>query len=531
MTRTLVQDDALDIRESRGRKWFGGWLCLSGAVVAMLFAVQHPPFYDYYEWLFQGNLVARLLFGVDGGGGPAANLYGLSPVPVPNSGAPLLIGLLNVVLPIELAGQLFVIMTVLAFSYSFAYVVRAIQGRPTVIEFTGFLFAFGYFLSSGYLSYLFGLSLALLIMGRLHKLVARTRETPTRLALAYLAVLGMALYLTHLMAWSIAVLATLLYAFALTRRQQQKSATLLVLTLLPGVLLLIWYTLAKHGNPGIGITVYDAWKDKAQALLEPLQLFVRLDPFPQAFPIFWANVFFGVALLALLLANVDRTAVRAAIRDRPVLWLGGLLAIALLLPIENLNGLNRPDGRLVLPALLAIIAALPYRTFSAGRAALTIGLVGLCLGLHLIEYQAAESRIDHIDAVTDATIPAGSPILHIAVPSSAGCTPPFRPSVGVNTLKWFVADYALETDQQRLNFDETSFVYAHFDKNRPGVTVLSPAPNDVRAEILAALHAYPYPYVEAVGCPPDLASVEQSLASNYNSVYRGDRVTILRRRD
>ena len=49
------------------RRWFVGWLCLSGAAVALLFSVDFLPFYDYYEWLFQGHLVAGLLFGVTGG--------------------------------------------------------------------------------------------------------------------------------------------------------------------------------------------------------------------------------------------------------------------------------------------------------------------------------------------------------------------------------------------------------------------------------------------------------------------------------
>jgi hypothetical protein len=515
--------------KSQDWRWFAGWLYFSGAAVAMLFSVRALPFYDYYEWLFQGNLVAQLLFGVPGAGEPVDTLYGLRPVPVPNLGAPLLIGLLNVALPIELAGRLFVAITVLAFAYAFAYIVRAVQGRPTVIEFAGFLFGLGFFLCKGYLSYLFGLSLALIMMGKIHKLAARS-DGADRPALIYLALMGMVLYLSHVMAWSVAVLATLLYSFALFQRQQQRPAALLVLTLLPGVLLLIWSTLAERS--GIGVSAYDSWKDKAQALLEPLQLFVRFDPFPASFPIFWANLGFGLALLTLLLPNVDRTALRTALRDRPMLWLGGLLAAtALLLPIENLNGLGKPDGRFVLPAFLAIVAALPYRAFGAGRGTLVIGLVALCFGLHIVEYSAIGSRIDRVGAVTHATIPTGSPILHVAIRSGSGCTPAFGPSVGVNTLKWFVVDYALESGQARLNFDETSFVRSRFDKDSPGVTVLSPAPEDIATEILPPLQAYPYPYVQAIGCPKDLATVELTLASHYDPIRRSDGITILRRRD
>jgi hypothetical protein len=260
--------------KSQDWRWFAGWLYLSGATIAMLFSVRALPFYDYYEWLFQGHLVAQLLFGVPGAGESAHDLYGLRPVPVPNLGAPLLIGLLNVALPIELAGRLFVAVTVLAFAYASAYFVRAVQGRPTVLEFTGFLFGLGFFLYKGYLSYLFGLSLALIIMGKIHRLAARSDGAPNGPALSYLALMGVVLYLSHLMAWSVTVLATLLYSFAFFQRQQQRPAALLVLTLLPGGLLLIWYTLAERS--GIGVSAYDSWKDKAQAVVEPLQLFSNI---------------------------------------------------------------------------------------------------------------------------------------------------------------------------------------------------------------------------------------------------------------
>ena len=43
--------------------------------------------------------------------------------------------------------------------------VRCLQRRPTVVEFTGFLWVFGYFLERGYVSYLFGLPIAFVAMG------------------------------------------------------------------------------------------------------------------------------------------------------------------------------------------------------------------------------------------------------------------------------------------------------------------------------------------------------------------------------
>src|SRR3954470_23923019 len=68
------------------------WLLLSAATVAVLCSTGFLPFYDYYQWLFQGHVVAVLLFGAHPDTGVAAGGYYLRPVPVPHLAAPVLIG-------------------------------------------------------------------------------------------------------------------------------------------------------------------------------------------------------------------------------------------------------------------------------------------------------------------------------------------------------------------------------------------------------------------------------------------------------
>src|SRR5439155_6688016 len=111
-----------------------------------------------YQWLFQGHVVSDLLFGANGTNS-FAGVYSLDPVPVPNLAAPFTIAALNVVLPIEAAGQLFIVLTVLGFAGSYGYLVRTLQGRPTAIEYVGFLCAPGFYLYKGYLSYMVGLAI------------------------------------------------------------------------------------------------------------------------------------------------------------------------------------------------------------------------------------------------------------------------------------------------------------------------------------------------------------------------------------
>ena len=58
---------------------------------------------------------------------------------------------------------------------------------------------------------------------------------------------------------------------------------------------------------GVGVDLYSRWADKAVSLHEGLLLFLRTDPLPPPFPLFWANVSGGLLLLVVLLANLDRT--------------------------------------------------------------------------------------------------------------------------------------------------------------------------------------------------------------------------------
>jgi hypothetical protein len=512
------------------------WLVLSAATVGMLYSSHFLPFYDYYQWLFQGHVVSDLLFGADPGSTGVAGVYSLDPVPVPNLAAPLGIGVLNAFLPIEAAGQLFVVLTVLGFAGSFGHLVRTLQGRPTAIEYVGFLWAPGFYLYKGYLSFLVGLALVFVLVAVLHRVVADPNG-PGRASLLLLTSLGVVAYLSHLLAWGIGVLAVLLHALVLARTGRGPRALLLVATLLPGAVLAAWYVAAEHG--GSGVALYQSWFDKAISLTETLQFFLRLDPFPPAFPIFWVNVLLALTFATLVLLQLDRTALRPALGSRPVLWLAGLLVvIALVLPISMVNDLIKPDERFIMPALLLAVAALPYRetvpyretlpyrAFQPAVTAVAGLLVAAVLGLHVVEYADVGPRIARVDAATDATVPAGAPLLYLTIPSRYGCEASPGLSVGVPVLKWFGVDYAIETGQDRINVEETSVVRADGPAGG-GVTVLAPALSEVRGAVMPV--AGDYPYVQAIACPSDLAGIRQALAPTYRPIAQGDGYTILRR--
>ena len=498
------------------------WLLLSAATVVVLCSTGFLPFYDYYQWLFQGHVVAVLLFGADPGSGAIADAYSLSPVPVPNLAAPVVIGLLDTVLPIEVAGRVFVVVTVLGFACAFGHLVRTIQQRPTAVEFLGFPWAMGFFLYKGYLSYAFGLAVMFLLVAMLHRLTDRPAGDHRRTLLAVAGV-GVLLYLSHLLAWIMGGLAVLVHAIVLARQGRRRTAGQLVAAQLPAAVLAVWYLLAEHG--GSGITLYPSWQDKAIALTETLQFFLRSDPFPPALPLFWVNVALALAFAGIVLARLDVRAIGTAVSTRPVLWLSAALAaVALLLPISTVNDLIKPDERFVAPALLLAAAALPYRPGRLRVTALGPALAAAVVALHLVEYVDVGQRIAQVDAATDAAVPAATDVLDLTVPSRYGCDPAAGPVTGVPVLKWFAVDHALEGGPARVNVEETSLVHARRSAP-PDATVLTLDVPDVATAVLPATT----PYVEVVACPADLAAVRQVLAPRYRSIAGGDTYAILAR--
>jgi hypothetical protein len=505
--------------------FFALWAVLSLGTVAALCSTSELPFYDYYQWLYQGHVVSVLLFGTDAGPGVDTGSYTLSPVPVPNLAAPVLIGLLNTVLPIEAAGAVFVVLITLGFAVAFGHLVRTLQGRRTGVEFFGFPWAMGFFLYKGYLSYTFGLAWMFVLVAHLHR-ATREPTSPRSASLAAVTGLGLVLYLSHLLAWVIGGLAVVVHAVVLQRRGHRRGAVSLVLCLCPGVVLAVWYVLAEHG--GSGITLYPSWSDKAIALTETFQFFLRLDPFPPSFPLFWVNAVLAVAVAALVLVPLDLRACRAAFTTRPVLWMSIVLAVVgLALPVSTVNDLIKPDERFVAPALLLAVAALPYRPARLRTPALGAALASVVVALHAVEYADVGHGIAGVDAAIDAHVPGGTRVLHLTVPSRYGCAPSAGPVTGVPVLKWFAVDHTLEGGPAGVNVEETSLVHAR-DAAEPGTTVLALDAPDVPAAVLPA--ALAYPYVEAIACPSDLDEVEQALAPRYRPVARGDTYTILERR-
>jgi hypothetical protein len=497
------------------------WALLAFGSVAVLVIPRFLPFYDYPEWVLQGRIVHDLWTGATNGGIATSQLYGLVAAPVPNLAAPVGIALLSFLLPIEAAGRAFLVIGVLGFGFGFGYLVRCLQRRPTVAEFTGFLWVFGYFLERGYVSYLFGLPIAFVAIGLVHRQATRPGR---RVRLVVLVVLQVLAFLAHLVAWAVLVLATACYAVDLYRRGRRAEALFLLSTAAPAGILLVWYTVAARE---VGhVALFANVREKLLSLAEAVLLFPRLDPYSGSVPSFPAQLLVVGAFLGIAAWGVHYRSAVAALRTPSGITAMILAAVALLDPVGNVNSLTKPDQRLLFPALLLVLAALPWKALRPSTAAVGLGLVAAGLVLHGVAFVSMDAPLQQAYAAIDDAIPDDAAVATVAIPADGGCRAGAGPSIGIPALKWFDVHRMLDRDEVRADLQETSGIALRFEPvGSPGLTTLSTAATAAGA----ALDGTQATYVEVFGCPADLARVRKTLAGRYTEIRSVEGLAVLRR--
>ncbi|HYM14355.1 MAG TPA: hypothetical protein VEZ14_02220 [Dehalococcoidia bacterium] len=531
-----VRRNGGDAAAGGGRASLAIWAAVSLAALAPIFLIWIPPWYDYHNWVFQGRILADLA-----GHGPDAasairGSYSLAWWPVPNLATPLGIALLTAFVPSDVAGRIFLAISVLGFAYGYAYLVRSVQRRPTALEFLAVPFAFGYFFYKGYTSYLVALPLAFVAIGQVHRISLRERPDPTRGEIALLAALGAGQYLSHLLGWGVFMVVLAVYGLDLVARGHRWSAIRLWCSAVPAVAMLAVYAAVRQHEHNTSVILYAHMglsNDKVISLAEPLMLFLRADPFPALVPVFWTNLVVLLALGGIVAANVDWR--RSP--SRPLLASGMALAFcALVIPFAAFSDLSRPDERFVLPAALIVVAALGIRSLTVVRGAGIAVVILLVIALHVVEDRRVSNATAQIEQATAATLPAGSRVLALTIsdgPTHGGCsTTAYEPSIGAAALRWLDLRWLVGTPIRNATLLETSMLHQRSSAlAAPGLTTDVVPRSAIRSETgLAARYARSYDYVEVFGCPEALTEVRTAFAGAYGLVTLGNYYEILRDR-
>ena len=151
---------------------FAALLVLS---IAPVFLFRFLPFSDYPQWVFQGYLLRR----VHEDPGAVYRYYTLTHAPVPNSAFSTVAWMLSYIIRSpEVVAKVFLGLATVMFVTGAAYLIRSVRRHPTAMEFLPFVWAYGYYVYNGFLSYHFSSGLCLLTIGYLHRVTGGGSRAP-----------------------------------------------------------------------------------------------------------------------------------------------------------------------------------------------------------------------------------------------------------------------------------------------------------------------------------------------------------------
>lgn len=343
------------------------FLVLLGLSAAPLALVEIPPLIDYPNHLARMHILAN-----EAGSEPLRRFYAIEWRPLPNLAMDLIVPLLSRLMPLTVAGKVFLIMVFALQAGGAALVHRAIWGRWSPWPCLAFFFLYNRILIWGFVNFLFGIGIGL--CGFAAWIALRDRPAPLRIAVSM--VFALAAYLSHLFAFGAYGLmiagyeAGLLYRSGrlLSRATLLSLATAGVQAVPPAILFL-----AAPAGEGGGRIVFSPFLRKFDILFNVVDDYVR-----------W----FDIATFALLVGLLLHGWARRRITVKPaMIWpLAALLAAHFALPNTILTAIG-VDHRmpLVLALLLAASvgtqATLPRRNLVLGGLFLLfvarLGIVGM----------------------------------------------------------------------------------------------------------------------------------------------------------
>src|SRR5579864_4733949 len=167
---------------------------LFAAAAAPVLICDSLPLFDY------PNHLARMHILVDWARSPELQrFYAIAWAPVPNLAMDVIVPGLAQLMPLAVAGKVFVLLTLLLLAGGAAALHRVLFGAWSAWPCLAFLLLYSRILLWGFLNYLFGLGLGLFAFA----LWIRLARRPALLRLGVGAALALALFFAHLLAWGL----------------------------------------------------------------------------------------------------------------------------------------------------------------------------------------------------------------------------------------------------------------------------------------------------------------------------------------
>lgn len=310
---------------------------LSAGNLLLLWWFRFLPLFDYPVWLYESYLLRNIATR------EFAEMFELVNSPVPNLGLTGIVYLLAFFMPIEIAGKVFLSISVAAFPWSMRYcAIRLGAPSDSPVGFAGFPFVFGPYFFAGQ-GFYFGLVLLFFTIGYV---ASRKRVHTAAYAIAFVVA-----FLVHGL---IFVLLTMTLVI-LRRREGLRDV---LIGLIPATLLFVWYNVSLPSASDVAVG-WSLWST-LQSAIKPFLLFTKSYGISPALPLSIVNILW-LSLFALFLWSLIG-------RDPEPkgLTLAGfvLVPMAVVLP-DNFLNIVQPGGRLMLPAILLLV--LGYASRMASR--------------------------------------------------------------------------------------------------------------------------------------------------------------------
>ncbi|HEY1795594.1 MAG TPA: hypothetical protein VGG57_05690 [Stellaceae bacterium] len=351
------------------RRTAAGFAALLVLACVPLFSTVLPPLVDLPNHLARMHLLA------EGGN----QYYAVHWAPLPNLAADAVIPLLARVMPLMLAGKIFLILIFALIAGGVVWLNRIVAGRWRLWPLLAFLFLYNRIFLWGFVNDLFGLGMALCGLALWLELELR----PTALRIAASCLVALACFFSHLVGFGVYALAIagveLVPGWIELRRRQWallagRVGVAALQFVIPAVVFLAWW------EPGAGQTVsYAGFWRKFDLLFSVFDNYSR--PFDVA-------CFVLMALAPIMLA-VTR---RLNLAPRMAGALGLVFLAYLLLPSDLLSGTGA-DHRLP-PALFLLLIAGSAPQLGRREAVLAAGAAAVLFAVRLGVVESAWLRAD-----------------------------------------------------------------------------------------------------------------------------------------
>ena len=509
------------------------YLILMTLCLTQLFSVRFLPFSDYHQWVFQGHLLRVH----QDDPAAVAEYFTWAHSPVPNSAFPAVAWLLGKLSSDpEGIAKAFLAVAIVVYTLGASYLIRSVQGRPTAVEILPFIWSYGYYVYNGFLSYHLSLGLFFLSFGYLHRATKGGNERPPALSVLVLMVLSIITYFSHLFGWLPLCIAVAAYAVRIIIRQRDGKSAWLMVSLVPALLLLAWYSAEQ--SDALNLTLYDSIPNKLSSFVGPLLLFFRLDPFDiQAPAPFILNSMVGLIVLALLVSLACRTGRRylpISVHRAPFLVGFALLLCTTLIPFSWFGGMGGPDQRFMQPAFWTLVAAVCYRPRTWKQEAILVPLVVSVLLVNGILFAQAQPRLKDIFETTRRVIPKGENVYAVSLrnpPIWNSCSQQtaMNLTVGIHTVQWFDLYRFVWNGGLHATIFDSSVLIPRQTNTIPHLAIAEFPRTDLEAAAEVILEADHYQFVEVFGCLTDLEEVEQLLFPAFTVRARGLNFLVLSR--